>query len=116
MKGGKSIVLEGGKKNDIPIVEIIPTHKNHVNQGSLFEYNALGGKLLVCGFNFRESDPAACWLKNEIIKYVSSDEFEPKNTIDREDLNALIDREEVTWIGNSNAAFNPNDKTAIRKK
>ncbi len=116
MRGGKSIVLEGGKKNDIPIVEIIPTHKNHVNQGSLFEYNALGGKLIVCGFNFRENDPAACWLKNEIIKYAMGDEFEPKNTIDREDLNALIDREEVTWVGNSNAAFNPNDKTAVRIK
>ena len=109
-------MLEGGKKNDIPIVEIIPTHKNHVNQGALFEYNALKGKLLVCGFDFKENDPAAHWLKNEIIKYAVSYEFAPKNTIDLDDLSALIDREEVTWLGNSNAAFNPNDKTAIRKK
>ncbi len=116
LKSGSSIVLEGGKKNDIPIVEIIPTHKNHVNQGALFEYNALGGKLLVCGFRFRESDPAAVWLKNEIIKYAMSEEFEPKNTIDGDDLHAIINREEVTVISNSNAAFNPNDKTAVRKK
>ena len=116
LTGGKSIVLEGGKKNDLPIVEIIPTHKNHVNQGSLFEYNALGGKLLVCGFNFKDSDPAAAWLKNEIVKYALSEDFEPKNTIDGDDLHALINRDEVTVVANSNAAFNPNDKTAVRKK
>jgi DNA-binding protein HU-beta len=116
LTGGKSIVLEGGKKNDLPIVEIIPTHKNHVNQGSLFEYNALGGKLLVCSFNFKDSDPAAAWLKNEIVKYALSEEFEPKNTIDGDDLHALINRDEITVVANPNAAFNPNDKTAVRKK
>lgn len=116
MNDGKSIVLEGGKKNDLPIVEIVPTHKNHVNQGSLFEYNALNGKLLVCGFNFKDNDPAACWLKNEIIKYAVSDEFDPDNTIDRDDLHSMINRDNADWLSNTNVAFNPNDKTAVRKK
>ena len=45
-----------------------------------------------------------------------SEEFEPKNSIDRDDLHTLINRDNAGWVGNANVAFNPNDKTAVRKK
>ena len=55
-------------------------------------------------------------VANEIVKYALSEEFEPKNTIDGDDLHALINRDEITVVANPNAAFNPNDKTAVRNK
>ena len=33
-----------------------------------------------------------------------------------DDLHALINRDEITVVANPNAAFNPNDKTAVRNK
>lgn len=63
-------LLEGGAAlcfgcEDIPfdpIVEVVSTHKYVIKQAALFEISAMNGRLLVCGFNFDDADPAAQWL------------------------------------------------------
>ena len=76
----------------------------------------LGCHAAVCGFNFRENDVAARWLKKQIIEYALSDSFAPKTKIDKEGLSSLIHGRVVKSAENTNFAFNPNDKTAVRKK
>ena len=97
-----------------PIIEVVSTHKFVIKQSALFEFNALGGKLIVCTFNFNGNDPCANWLKSNIIKYANSDLFVPKHTLSEEQLNSLMIKDFKKAVKNENLAFNPNDKTAIK--
>jgi len=99
-----------------PIVEVVSTHKNVIRQSALFELRALAGRLIVCGFNFSQNDPAAVWLKNQIIKYALSGDFAPKQAVGEDEIRALIHGKVSVGVGNTNFALNLNDKTAIRKK
>ncbi|MBQ8409941.1 MAG: beta galactosidase jelly roll domain-containing protein [Clostridia bacterium] len=116
MEGGRAVFLDSDKVPFDPIVDVAHSHKNAMKQAALFEFNMLNGKFLVCSFNFKDSDPAACWLKKRIIDYANSDRFEPVHTIDREGLHSLISRNVVSSGGNTNFAFNPNDKAAKNRK
>ena len=82
----------------------------------LFEFEALNGKLMVCSFNFNDNDPAANWLKNKLVSYMNSNKFSPADSIDANQLDALINSKVIKVAGNNNMAFNPNDKTATRKR
>ena len=97
-----------------PIIEVVSTHKFVVKQSALFEFNALGGKLLVCSFKFNDCDPCANWLKSNIIKYVNSNMFEPEHTLSEGQLDSLMVKDFKKAIKNENMAFNPNDKTAAK--
>ena len=116
MEDGRAVILESDSVPFDPIIEVVSSHKNVIRQAALFEFAALNGRLIVCGFHFRESDVAARWLKNQIINYALSDKFAPKQKIDREGLSSLIHGKVVKGAENTNFAFNPNDKTAQRKK
>jgi hypothetical protein len=105
--------------NDIPfnpVIEVASSHKFVVKQGILFEFKALSGKLIVCGFNFDETDPGAKWLKAKIVEYAQSDLFNPCDYIDEEGLLKLMSKTETVAAKNTNLAFNANDKTAQRRK
>ena len=116
-------LLEGGAAvcfgcEDIPfdpIVEVVSTHKYVIKQAALFEISAMNGRLLVCGFNFDDADPAAQWLKYEILKYMNSSDFKPKNNVSRKSLLKFLHSDIKYAAANKNFAFNQNDKTAVRK-
>lgn len=99
-----------------PIVEIVSSHKNVIKQALMFEFKALSGRLLVCGFNLLENDPCAKWLKAKTIEYAKSDSFNPKHTINKKQLEKLLSIAPVKRAINTNFAFNENDKTAKRRK
>ena len=116
-------LLEGGSAvsfNDLsvpfdPIIEVASSHKYAIRQGILFEYNVLGGRLLVCGFRFDDHNPAAKWLKAQLIRYARSEDFDPTHTLSEEQFHSLIHGKLQKAAANSNLAFNPNDKAAKRK-
>ena len=116
LEGGKAVILESETVPFDPIIEVVSSHKNVIRQAALAEFSALSGKLLVCGFCFRKEDAAARWLKNQILAYAISDRFVPKEKIDRDGLLSLLHGQVTRSEENKNFAFNPNDKTAIRKK
>ena len=116
LEGGEAVCFESDSVPFDPIIEVVSTHKFVIRQSALFEFNALNGRLLVCSLNFTETDPAAVWLKQQIISYAQSEEFEPKHTLDEEQLMALISGKVTKTAENVNLAFNPNDKTATRRK
>ena len=66
--------------------------------------------------NFEDSDPAAKWLKSELIAYASGNEFNPSDTISKEKLSQFIHTSVKKAAANTNFAFNANDKTATRKR
>ncbi len=116
-------LLEGGAAvcfgcEDIPfdlIVEVVSTHKYVIKQAALFEISAMNGRLLVYGFNFDDANPAAQWLKYEILKYMNSSDFKPKNNVSRKSLLKFLHSDIKYAAANKNFAFNQNDKTAVRK-
>lgn len=115
-EGGQAVILESDDVPFDPIIEVVSSHKNAIRQAALFEFRALAGRLLVCGFRVRDEDVAARWLKKQILDYAKSDRFAPKETIDRDGLLSLLHGQVTRSEENKNFAFNPNDKTAIRKK
>ena len=116
LEGGKAVILESDEVPFDPIIEVVSTHKNVIRQAALFELRALGGRLLVCGFRLCEDDPAAMWLKGQILRYAQSDAFAPRHTVGRDAFLSLLHNHVERSAENTNFAMNPNDKTAIRKK
>lgn len=102
---------------DVPVFDeyLIESYKCVIRQAALFEFRVFSGRLLVCGFRFFDSDPAARWLKNSLITYSQSDKFDPVHTLDEKQLDHLIHGKVIITAGNTNRAFNPNDKAARRK-
>ena len=115
MEDGRAVILESDTVPFDPIIEVVSSHKNVIRQAALFEYAALNGRLLACGFHFRDNDVASRWLKKQIVNYALSEKFAPKQKIDREGLASLIHGKVVKGAENTNFAFNPNDKTAQRR-
>ena len=116
LEKGSAVCFETDEVPFDPIIEVVSTHKFAIRQSALFEFNALGGKLLVCGFNFSDADSAAGWLKNCLIEYAQSEAFDPVHTLSEDQLYALANSKVVQAAGNTNFAFNANDKTANRKR
>ena len=115
MENARAVKFDSDSIPFEPIIEIVSSHKNIIRQGALFEFNALGGKFIICSFRFEGNDPGATWLKKVILDYANSAEFEPKHTLTREQLGELINTNSSESHKNTNFELNPNDKTAFRK-
>ena len=89
---------------------MLSTHKNVIPQAALFEFSALNGKVLVCSFHFEDTDPAAVWLKNQLIRYAGSDDFAPKLMLSEAQLEILASAKTAAVTANTNVASNKNDK------
>lgn len=116
MEDGKAICFECNDVPFNPIIEVASTHKYAIRQAAMFEFSVGEGRLLVCGFNFSHNDPAGLWLKEQLVRYATSDAFNPQDSISEDQLRKLIHSKVGEVVGNTNFAFNPNDKTATRKK
>ena len=138
LEKGSAVCFEDDSVPFAPIIELATTHKCAIREAVLFEYRILNGRLLVCSLcfdnktdggasknewgdprihtKFEKDDPAALWLKNRLIAYAQSDEFDPAHTLDVQQLYALANAWFVVPTGNTNFALNANDKTAFRRK
>lgn len=108
MEDAAAVQLEAGVPFD-PIVEVASSDKFLIRQSMMFEYKVGEGRLLVCSFNFDDSDPAAAWLKARLAEYAGSDAFEPALSLSKKQLAAVIDAPLLKAEKNSNVAANPND-------
>ena len=116
LEKGRAVIFTDDTIPYDPIIQVMSTHKFVLKQSPLFEFNAFGGKLLVCTFNFKSDDAAAGWLRSRLIEYANSDEFDPEFTLSEKQFASLYNGQVIKVAGNENFAFNPNDKTAVRKK
>jgi hypothetical protein len=108
---GAAVVLDGLTLPHRPIIDIATTYKNARREAMLFEYRVGNGKLLVCSLHLTEQDPAACWLKNHILSYSISEDFQPEQTLSMAQLEALCNTSSVDAQSNCNQAMNQNDIT-----
>ena len=114
MEGGAAVQLEADVPFD-PIVEIVSAAKCVIRQAGLFEYRIEKGRLLVCSFNFAESDPAARWLKDRLVAYAASDAFNPAQSLTSDQLHTVVSAPLLSGAADSNRARNPNDpSSAVR--
>lgn len=113
---GSAVCFANNQMQFDPIIEIVAAHKCFVKQAAMFEFKALGGKMLISSFVFKDTDPAASWLKNRIFEYVSSDEFDPKIEYSETELDSFVYGEVAKAAENTNFAINPNDKTSVTIK
>ena len=114
MEGGRAVQLETDVPFD-PVVDIASAIKHVIRQAMVFEYRVGKGRLMVCSFKFGDKDPAAVWLKDRLIAYVSGAKFNPRHEISVAQLKALIGAPLATGAKNSNRARNPNDpSSAVR--
>lgn len=111
LEDGAAVCFEAEGIPFDPIVEVVSTHKYVFRQAALFEFKALGGRLLAASFHFEESDPAANWLLSQLASYMQSDKFDPAQTIDENQLYALAQWKVKKAEANKNFAFNANDIT-----
>jgi hypothetical protein len=111
MEGGAVVQLEAGVPFD-PVIDVASAMKFAIRQAALFEYRVGRGRLLVCSFRFNDDDPAARWLKANLVKYVSSDRFEPAQELSSAQLAAVIDAPLLSGAVNDNRARNPADRSS----
>ncbi len=116
LTGAKAVCFEAENVAFDPIIEVASVHKCAGKQSALFEYRALNGRLLVCSLNFTDKDPAAAWLKAQIIEYVQSEQFAPKQSLDEQQLWSLIGGRVVKATADTNQAINLNDITALKRR
>lgn len=116
LEGGKAVCFETDAVPFDPIIEVVSTHKYAVRQAALFEFRVMNGRLLVCSFNVKDTDPAGRWLRSQLISYAKSGAFEPKDSLHEAGLTALATGKVRRAEANTNFAFNANDKTAVRRK
>ena len=110
--GGKAAVLDGTPGPHNPIIDIATSYKNAKREALLFEYRIEEGKMLVCTLNLDENDPAASYLKEQILSYAKSDDFNPALTLTPQSLARICTENSDAGNEDSNRAVNKNDITA----
>ncbi|MBQ6876080.1 MAG: hypothetical protein IJN46_07590, partial [Lachnospiraceae bacterium] len=114
LNGGNAVILDLPRVPFAPIVEIATSYKNAKKEALLFEYQVGEGKLCVCSLNLRDDDPSARWLKERIVSYVMSEQFNPSEKIGFAELYELCGNTDVKQGINENEAQNKNDITMKR--
>jgi hypothetical protein len=73
-----------------PILEVVSSYKQIRRQAALFEWRVGAGRLLVCTLNLPETDPAACYLRRQILDYAAGDQFQPRTRVAPQELARLL--------------------------
>lgn len=113
---GSAVCFANNHMQFDPIIEIVAAHKCFVKQAAMFEFKALGGKVFICSFTFKDTDPGANWLRNRILEYVNSNDFKPQIEYTEAELGSFVHGNVVRAAENTNFAINPNDKTSATSK
>ena len=116
LHGSQSAVLDLRGIPHKPIIDIASSYKNAHREAVLFEYSVGSdisscGKLLCCTLRLDENDPAAVWLYEHILAYVTSDAFRPAQTLSPTQYAALCGIAPITERTDGNLAMNKNDIT-----
>jgi len=73
-----------------PIIEVASSYKNIRKQAVLFEWRVGKGRLLVCSLQLPETDPAAVYLRAQLLAYAASEAFQPRTVVPVERLAKML--------------------------
>lgn len=89
----QAMILDGFDAELTPLIQPIDTWFENRRLALLFEAKVENGKLMVCSVDL-DSDlknrPVARQLKNSILEYMNSSEFDPQVQADLEQISSLI--------------------------
>ena len=70
MRGSHSLVNDAGMPEFSPLMELIPSFKLVRRKSLLSEFSVGKGRMICCGLVFDDADPAARWLRHELVNYL----------------------------------------------
>ena len=87
---GRCFDLKGLSKDYYPIAMPVPDFHNNQRLGSIFELKIGEGKLLISGYALDGNSIEQIVFRNQLIKYVESENFSPQEITDEAWLNNLL--------------------------
>lgn len=74
-----------------PILEVVSSYKQIHRQAALFEWQVGSGRLLVCTLELPPDDPAAAYLRSQILDYAAGEQFQPRTQVTQDQLAQFLD-------------------------
>jgi hypothetical protein len=92
LQSSRTMILDAMPAGYRPIVQVIDNLERAKKLGNVFEVKMGKGKLLVCSINLPaiQDKPEARQLLRSLLRYMNSDHFEPKTTIDDTTLGRIL--------------------------
>jgi hypothetical protein len=92
VKNSRPLILDNTPKNYRPLVQVVDNIERNHKLGLIFEFAVGKGKLLVCMSNLRaiQNKPEGRQLYSSILKYMSSDKFNPAQAMTQQELTSLF--------------------------
>jgi hypothetical protein len=92
IKNSHPFILDNSPKDYRPLVQVVDNIERNHKLGLIFEFSVGKGKLLVCMSDLKkiQDKPEARQLYSSILKYMSSDKFNPSQALNPEELVALF--------------------------
>jgi hypothetical protein len=81
-KGAKGFILNDMPAEYKPIAQPVDDFHRNNKVGSIFEFTVGKGRIMVCGYDLEQENPVAKQLKNSLIKYMNSSQFNPDQQVD----------------------------------
>jgi hypothetical protein len=92
VKSSRPFILDNTPSDYRPLVQVVDNIERNHRLGLIFEFSVGKGKLLVCMSDLKSitDKPEARKLYNSILKYISSDKFNPSQKLDVAELKSLF--------------------------
>ena len=88
VKNSRPFILDNAPPNYLPVVQVVDNIERNHKLGLIFEFTVGKGKLLVCMSRLRaiQDKPEGRQLYHSILKYMSSDKFNPPQALSKDEL------------------------------
>jgi hypothetical protein len=92
VKNSRPFILDNTPKEYRPLVQVVDNIERNHKLGLIFEFSVGKGKLLVCMSNLGaiQDKPEGRQLYSSILKYMSSDKFNPAQVLTQQELISLF--------------------------
>ena len=92
IKSSRPFILDNAPKDYFPLVQVIDNFERNHKLGLIFEFTVGKGKILVCMSDLKsvQDKPEGRQLYSSILKYMSSDRFNPAQNLSAGELNELF--------------------------
>jgi hypothetical protein len=106
VKNSRPFILDNTPKEYRPLVQVVDNIERNHKLGLIFEFSVGKGKLLVCMSNLRaiQDRPEGRQLYSSILKYMSSDKFNPAQVLTPQELislfNTKVSAKKITGVKN----------------
>ena len=88
MRNSTGLIYDPAMPEFRPALELIPSFKLIRRKSMLSEFRVGRGRIMMCGLNLNESDPAGRYLRSAILRYLGNRDFAPAPEWNAKDLRA----------------------------